>query len=222
MANPIKDFRALKPLRKTLKIQHEARLEAAAEQQRQQQAKHREENLFRHTVGDVQPLKSSSKIATIVRQPLKPVLMPRHVAHHRSRSLTSPSDILKASLSDAYSIENLTDSEENFRFARVGIGSDVLTKLQRRHWAIRQQLDLHGLRSDQARDALAAFIAFSYQRGWRCVRIIHGKGYGSLNQQPVLRGKVRDWLVQIPEVIAFCQANEADGGAGALMVLLQA
>ncbi|MQQ99490.1 Smr/MutS family protein [Glaciimonas soli] len=222
MANPIKDFRALKPLRKTLKIQHEARLEAAAEQHRQQQAKHREENLFRHVVGEVRPLKSSNKIANIARQPLTATSIPRPTPKHRPRSLTSPRDILQASLSDAYSIENLSGSDEVLRYARAGIGADVLTKLQRGHWAIRQQLDLHGLRSDQARDALAAFIAFAYQRGWRCVRIIHGKGYGSVNQQPVLKRKARDWLVQIPEVIAFCQANEADGGAGALMVLLRA
>ena len=56
----------------------------------------------------------------------------------------------------------------------------------------------------------------------RCVRIIHGKGLGSVNKEPVLKSKVRNWLVQKEEVIAFCQAAAADGGSGALVVLLKA
>ena len=58
--------------------------------------------------------------------------------------------------------------------------------------------------------------------GLRCVRVIHGKGLGSVNKEPVLRNKVRNWLVQKDEVIAFCQARPIDGGAGALVVLLKA
>jgi DNA-nicking Smr family endonuclease len=60
------------------------------------------------------------------------------------------------------------------------------------------------------------------KRGVRCVRVIHGKGLGSLDKKPVLKSKVRNWLVQKEEVIAFCTARAADGGSGALMVLLQA
>jgi len=54
------------------------------------------------------------------------------------------------------------------------------------------------------------------------VRIIHGKGLGSMDRKPVLKSKVRNWLVQKDEVIAFCTARAADGGSGALMVLLKA
>ena len=60
------------------------------------------------------------------------------------------------------------------------------------------------------------------RHGLRCVRVIHGKGLGSVNKEPVLKNKVRNWLVQKDEVIAFCQARAADGGSGALMVLLKA
>ena len=79
----------------------------------------------------------------------------------------------------------------------------------------------HGLRVDQAREALGQFLRDAGKRGFRCVRIIHGKGLGSLNRKPVLKIKVRNWLVQKEEVIAFCQARAADGGSGALMVLLK-
>jgi DNA-nicking Smr family endonuclease len=56
---------------------------------------------------------------------------------------------------------------------------------------------------------------------WRCVRVIHGKGLGSPGKTPVLKLKAQRWLVQKKEVLAFVQARGCDGGAGALMVLLQ-
>lgn len=214
MSGPIKDFRALKPLRKELKAQHEARQAAAAERLRREQQAQRENNQFRHSIGPVFPLKSSDKIT---------VHKPAPIPHPRLKNQQfNPPAILQAALSDQFSIENLLDSDDHLRFARSGVGPDVLPKLHRGHWAIRQQLDLHGLRTDQARDILAEFLRLADKRGWRCVRIIHGKGFGSVNQEPVLKGKVRDWLVQMDEVVAFCQANETDGGSGALLVLLKA
>jgi DNA-nicking Smr family endonuclease len=48
---------------------------------------------------------------------------------------------------------------------------------------------------------------------------VHGKGLGSPGKAPVLKGRVHSWLIQKKEVLAFAQAP-ADGGAGALMVLL--
>jgi DNA-nicking Smr family endonuclease len=86
---------------------------------------------------------------------------------------------------------------------------------------IQGQLDLHGLRRDEAREALGEFLRQARRRGQRCVRIIHGKGHGSVNKEPVLKQKVRNWLAQKEEVIAFCQARPAEGGSGALVVLLQ-
>ncbi|HMR71704.1 MAG TPA: Smr/MutS family protein, partial [Rubrivivax sp.] len=56
--------------------------------------------------------------------------------------------------------------------------------------------------------------------GQRCVRVVHGKGHGSPGRQPVLKGKVQRWLAQCREVIAFAQASAPQGGAGALIVLL--
>jgi DNA-nicking Smr family endonuclease len=77
------------------------------------------------------------------------------------------------------------------------------------------------MRREEAREALAAFIRESVKRGLRCLRVIHGKGLGSIGREPVLKGKVRAWLVQKQEVIAFCQARPHDGGEGAVLVLLQ-
>jgi DNA-nicking Smr family endonuclease len=96
----------------------------------------------------------------------------------------------------------------------------VTQKLRKGHWSLQGQIDLHGLRSDEAREALGQFIKESHKRGWRCIRVIHGKGLGSPGKAPVLKSKVQRWLVQKNEVLAFVQAKASEGGAGALVVLL--
>jgi DNA-nicking Smr family endonuclease len=100
------------------------------------------------------------------------------------------------------------------------MGPDVTRKLRRGGWSIQGQLDLHGLRREDARDALNHFIKDATKVGWRCVRVVHGKGLGSPGKTPVLKGKVQSWLIQKQEVLAFVQARPAHGGAGALLVLL--
>jgi len=66
----------------------------------------------------------------------------------------------------------------------------------------------------------SGFLTEAIKREIRCVRIVHGKGLGSVNKEPVLKNKVMRWLVQREEVLAFCQARPNDGGSGALIVLL--
>jgi DNA-nicking Smr family endonuclease len=97
----------------------------------------------------------------------------------------------------------------------------VVRKLREGRWSIQRQIDLHGLRIDEAREALGRFVRESHQHGLRCVRVVHGKGLGSPGRVPVLKGRVQRWLVQKNEVLAFVQARPADGGAGAMVVLLR-
>lgn len=106
-------------------------------------------------------------------------------------------------------------------YAREGLGKQHLRKLRRGHWSIRDQLDLHGMTSDQARPAVAGFISRCAAEGLRCIRIIHGKGLGSPGREPVLKKKLSRWLAQRDEVLAFCQAPPAEGGSGAVLVLLR-
>jgi DNA-nicking Smr family endonuclease len=86
---------------------------------------------------------------------------------------------------------------------------------------VQAHCDLHGLRRDEAREQLALFLRDSLRTGLRCVRVVHGKGHGSPGRTPILKGKVRHWLMQKTEVLAFTQARAIDGGNGALLVLLQ-
>ena len=123
-------------------------------------------------------------------------------------------------LSDEFDVESLLETDDALSFRRRGIGPEVVRKLRRGVWAIQAQLDLHGLRREEAREALGRFLREAGRTGCRCVRVVHGKGHGSPGREPVLKGKVKSWLVQKNEVIAFTQARAAQGGAGALIVLL--
>lgn len=203
----IKDLAELKALKQQLK----SRAESAIKAEQDRREREREANLFRTTVGEVAPLRTAARVST-------PLPRPQPIAHQR---LADDEAALQESLSDEFSIDTLLEVDEDLSFVRGGIGPDVLRKLRGGGWVTQDQLDLHGLRTDQARQALSQFVRDSMKRGMRCVRIIHGKGLGSLGKKPVLKNKVRNWLVQKDEVLAFCQARAADGGSGALMVLLK-
>ena len=128
---------------------------------------------------------------------------------------------LAESLSDEMDITSLLDTDAQLSFRRPGVGVDVVQKLRQGKWSIQRQIDLHGQRSDEARETLSRFIRDAHKQGLRCVRVVHGKGLGSPGKAPVLKDKVHRWLVQKAEVVAFVQAQPAQGGAGALVVLLQ-
>ena len=114
------------------------------------------------------------------------------------------------------------EQEAQQTFLRPGLGTDVLVRLRRGHWSVQGELDLHRLTSSEAHDALADFLFDARGRGLRCVRVIHGKGLSSPNREPVLKSKVRRWLSQWDEVLAYCEAPRHGGGGGAVVVLLKA
>ncbi len=171
-----------------------------------------ERDAFRNAVTGVQPIAAPPR-ALLRNQPPPPE--PRQRERDEQQALAQ-------SLSDEIDLDLILDTDDQLAYRRAGVGPMVPRQLRRGHWTVQRQLDLHGHRVDEAREALAAFLAECRQREIRCVRIIHGKGLGSFRRQPVLKGKVMRWLVQRSEVLAFCQARPDDGGAGALLVLLAA
>lgn len=174
-------------------------------------AEHQERNRFALHAGAVTPLPPSGR----ARLP-RPAVAPEPRQRQRDEQAA-----LAATLSDDFDVTTLLDTDDTLSYRRPGIGADVLGRLRRGHWAIQRQLDLHGLRRDAARDVLADFVRQAERDGLRCVRIVHGKGNGSPGREPVLKDKVKRWLVQKNQVIAFTQASAADGGHGALLVLLR-
>ncbi len=111
--------------------------------------------------------------------------------------------------------------EETLSYTAPGIQRKVLTKLRKGFFAIQAEIDLHGLNSDTAKQQLLRFLQASVTSGHRCVHIIHGKGYRSSDNQPILKNNLNRWLRQHKDVQAFCSAPHQHGGAGAVYVLLK-
>ena len=165
--------------------------------------------LFRATVDGVTPLRQER--------------VPPHRTHTPARPLHREADEQQALVdmfSDAIAPEDMETGEE-LLFARPGLQHNVLRKLRRGQFSVSAELDLHGLRVDEARQALSRFLLHCRHHHMQCVRIIHGKGNRSRRQQPVLKGKVNHWLRQREEVLAFCSARQVDGGTGAIYLLLK-
>lgn len=201
----------LATLKQALQSAERERAAHAAEQREQAARERRERNLFASAVGQVVPL----------RKPVSPAPpRPRPAAIPRQRQRDEAA-VLVESLSDGFDVESLLETDDALSFRRRDIGPEVVRKLRRGVWALQGQLDLHGMRRDEARERLAEFLREAARDGLRCVRVIHGKGNGSPGREPVLKAKVRSWLVQKSEVLAFTQARASDGGHGALIVLLR-
>ena len=206
-ARSLKDLAAIKA-----QLEADAARAAAekAERERLEKAAQAERHLFKRAVGAVKPLAHAPRVS-LSGKPAKPLAL---------QQMLDDDNVLRESLSDDFDVSTLLDTDDELSYRRSGIGTDVTQKLRKGHWSLQGQIDLHGLRSDEAREALGQFIRDAHKRGWRCVRVVHGKGLGSPGKTPVLKSKVQRWLVQKNEVLAFVQAKGSEGGAGALVVLL--
>lgn len=207
-ASSLADLAKLRDALKQDAAERERQRIAAAKAAREAAA---DADLFRREVGQVAPIAAAARAAH-GRTP--PAALPLQTQRDEQA-------VLSEAISDEFDPEVLLDTDESLFYCRPGISHEVVRKLRRGHWIVQAQLDLHGMRRDEARETLAEFIRETVKRGLRCVRVIHGKGLGSIGKEPILKGKVRAWLVQKAEVIAFCQARPHDGGAGAVLVLLQ-
>ncbi len=111
---------------------------------------------------------------------------------------------------------------EEMVYASPTLSRQVLRKLRRGQYSFGSHCDLHGLTAEQARLLLEEFIDESLRRRTRCVLVVHGKGRGSGPGGPVIKPMVGSYLRQRAEVAAYCSALPADGGSGAVYVLLVA
>jgi DNA-nicking Smr family endonuclease len=206
----VRSLKDLGSLRDALARRDREAAEAAARERASRRTAEAQRQLFALTVGAVTPLPPSG---------LADIRLPRPAPEPRQREADERA-ALKEALSDEVDIESLLLTDDGLSFRRPGIGHDVVARLRRGHWSIQGQIDLHGLRRDEAREQLGAFVREATRRGQRCLRVVHGKGHGSPGKQPVLKAKVQRWLAQSDAVIAFAQASGPQGGAGALIVLL--
>ncbi len=213
MATRLRHLGDLAHLREQLAARERAKAEREARERERIAREQQEAGNFHSAMNEL----GVAPLARHARVEHPPRRLPPH-AHSRARD---DAQVLVESVSDDIDVDRLLDTDDTLSYRASGIGPDVLRKLRRGEWVIQAEIDLHGLRVDEARAALGQFLRDVARRGLRCVRVVHGKGLGSKDKTPVLKSKVRGWLIQKAEVIAFCQARAAEGGAGALVVLLR-
>ncbi|MGZ4982410.1 MAG: Smr/MutS family protein [Methylobacter sp.] len=165
-------------------------------------------DLFRQTIGKVHVIKSDKVPLTVENKP-KPYPKSQAVNVEEHLSITAEFDIEKVGLEDSLS------------YTAPGLQYNVLKKLRKGQFGLDAEIDLHGLSSTDAKRQLLHFLHDCVEDGCRCVHIVHGKGYRSTDNHPVLKNNLNLWLRQHKDVQAFCSAPPKDGGTGAVFVLLQ-
>jgi len=169
-----------------------------------------DKELFRQAVSGVSPLKSGPRLQ--IRKAPPP---PRPLQHERDEQ-----QVLVDMLSDPVDPADMEIADE-LHFHRSGLQHKTVKQLRRGEMSVESELDLHGFTKAEARLAIIEFLQNCHMNHFRCIRIIHGKGYGSASNRPILKQYVNHWLRQRNDVLAFSSARPVDGGTGALYVLLK-
>jgi len=118
--------------------------------------------------------------------------------------------------------EYTVTASDEIQFRRAGLQDRVFMKLRKGQLRIAAELDLHGLTANKARQMLDNFMARTGNTdNQSCIRIIHGKGYGSRDNLPIIKMYIQQWLQSNKNVLAYCSCKRSDGGTGAIYVLLK-
>ncbi|MCS6915281.1 MAG: Smr/MutS family protein [Myxococcales bacterium] len=173
-----------------------------------------DEEIFAREMAGVQPLPGGGRRAVVPQAVPPPV----------RRSEDAEVMAALADLVQGHGAWDIADTDEYIEGIAPGLDRRLLTRLRRGDFAVQAHLDLHGLRSEEARERVETFIEQARRRRHRCVLIIHGRGLNSKDQIPVLKERVRVWLLRgriARSVLCFTTARPIDGGAGAVYVLLR-
>lgn len=165
--------------------------------------------LFREQMRSVKPLKEkNAKIDRHSPPPQQPWSNKKHTR-------VKPREYF---LSDF--ISEPVQSDSILSFCHSGIPKKRFNELKKGLIPYEGRLDLHGMYSEDARQALVHFITQQFEANKRCLLIIHGKG-GHQGTPPIIKNLVNRWLPQFNEILAYHSALSRDGGNGAVYVLLK-
>jgi DNA-nicking Smr family endonuclease len=156
--------------------------------------------LFREAMRDVAPIKSPSRAAVLPKR--KPQRRPR------------ATPVADTSASE-------TGLGQRLFYKRPEVSKTQMRELSRGKMRVDAGIDLHGLKADRAARELASFLTDCLEKNIKCIRVVHGKGYGSGQRGPVLKALTDAYLRNCEAVLAFCSARDDDGGTGALYALLE-
>jgi len=166
--------------------------------------------LFRQAMSDAKPLQGEKRVSPVAKKPRPKARFSR--ADERA--------VLEESM-QGHIDELENDNADFLRFHRPSIGRRTMRKLARGNYSVQDEIDLHGLTQDEAREHLREFVDRCARAGNLCVRVVHGKGLGSGDRGPVLKRSVNRWLRRWDSVLAFVSTPQVDGGTGAVYVLLR-
>jgi DNA-nicking Smr family endonuclease len=165
--------------------------------------------LFREAIGEVRRIDPVEAPPAVPRpQPLPRMLEADEAA--------VPGELLDMAFDPA-----ALEVGEELGYLREGYPPNLLRQLKRGQFSVQDETDLHQMNAAAAQASIATFLAEARQRGLRCVRIIHGKGLRSKAAGPVLKALTDRLLRRRDDVIAFASARPAQGGTGAVVVLLK-
>jgi DNA-nicking Smr family endonuclease len=168
------------------------------------------EDAFARAMYGIQPLQHNNQAQIKTK---KPVPLPRQ---QNTPLPAIPAD----ALADSMLLNEGVDIDVEMHYVQAGQDPKILRKLQQGHWGCQGEADFHDYSTEQARQYFATFLSQALQEKMRCVRLIHGKGLSSKHRMPIIKQQIRHWLMQRPEILAFCPAKSAEGGAGVVLVLL--
>lgn len=172
-------------------------------------------DLFRDLMRDVKPLQQNQADLTASKQKQDPQALAR-----RRQAAEQPSaEQLQDGLSDGQ-VEAIKPGDP-LAFHLPDLPWRTLQALKQGRIAWQEGLDLHGYTLEAARTELSRFIREGRQQGYRCLLLVHGKAYNREGETPSIKSHVNAWLKQMPDVLAFVSALPADGGTGAVYILLR-
>ncbi len=163
--------------------------------------------LFRSAIGPVRELPAT---------PLPPAApKPRPIARMALRDEADARDAFQRTLDVTW-----LEADDAMGYRRDDLPPRVLQRLGRGDYAAQEELDLHHADATQAEALLRGFLNDARDAGVGCVRIIHGKGLHSNSRLPTLKNLVDRMLRHRSDVLAFHSTPAAQGGNGAVLVLL--
>lgn len=164
--------------------------------------------LFRQAIGEVDKIENDG--AELLTPKPSPV---------PNQTIISEQNSLNQMANNPFDIPDIEIGDELY-FRRSGVQQQIMRKLRRGQFAIESELDLHGMTVSVAKKELKDFLVYCQSTNRRCIRIIHGKGHGSVDKIPVLKNKLNKWLQNFDSILAFCSAPTHDGGTGAIYALI--
>lgn len=169
-------------------------------------------DLFRSTMGDVEPIKAEQKVRLRSKTEDKEVLRARREA----------AQALAADVNGPLSVDYVQQVEAQavLSFMRPGIQHSLFKKLRQGLLPMEARVDLHGMTVEEARTTVLEFIRDCYLHEVRFALITHGKGEGRA-QPAILKSCINSWLPQLPDVLAYHSAQGQHGGLGATYVLIR-